>query len=127
MPCAPSRLVATAPDGPKPTTTTSNSLASACGIANRKLRRLDMLRLRRRDAPLIGAAGRPNPMVRTAHHIAVVHLQDLRGVFDHEADRIEEISEHVVAGAVPADAPGDRKPGIDHAPRAAHHRIEASH
>src|SRR4051812_3035201 len=77
---------------------------------------------RGRDAPLVDAAGRPLPVVRAAHLVALVDLLHFGGVLDHHAERIDEVVEQVVAGAVAARAPLDREAGVTHAAAAAHHR-----
>src|SRR5690348_2822190 len=66
------------------------------------------LRRARIDAPLVVAPRLPGPILGIADLVALVHLLDLGGVFDHHFLGADEIGEDVVAGPVPADAPFDR-------------------
>src|SRR5262249_13529877 len=71
-------------------------------------------RMRVGDAPLVEATSRPAPIVRPVWHIRVVDLQQFAGQFDRKFLRAGKIREHVVAGAVAADAPLDRIAVITH-------------
>src|SRR5438128_3713385 len=52
--------------------------------------RRDALVVAIRHAPLIGAPGRPSPVLGTADLVVIAHLFDLGGVLDHAAVRPDE-------------------------------------
>src|SRR3954469_22007516 len=91
------------------------------GEENALLRLLQGGGRRGRDAPLVDASGRPLPVVRPVRFVAVVDLLHVRGVFDDDAEGIDEVVEEVVARAVAAGPPLDREAGVAHAAAAAHH------
>ena len=67
------------------------------------------------------------PPIGVVADIVVVDLLDLGGVFGDEAVRLDEIGEHVAAGAVPADAPHDLVAALAHAAGAAHQAVDVRH
>src|ERR1051326_64543 len=81
----------------------------------------------RRDAPLVGAAGRPLPILGTADLVVVADFLDLRGVFDDAAVRADEVAEDIVARPVATGTPHRRKAGVAHAPDAAHDTVDVGH
>src|SRR5688572_18606427 len=61
-----------------------------------------------RHVPAAGAAGEAAPILGVLRDVGrLVDLLDLGRVLHHEAVRLDEIGEHVVARAVPAQAPLD--------------------
>src|SRR5215469_14507464 len=91
------------------------------------LRRLHAARRTASDAPLIQPALRPGPIFRASWLVAFADAGDLGGIFDHDLVRADEISEHVVARPMPADAPFDRKAAFAQTAGAAHDAVDVRH
>src|SRR5690349_9913084 len=87
------------------------------------LRGMDALVVAHADAPVVGAAGGPLPVLRAAHPVVVVDFLDLGGVLDDAAVRADEVAEDVVAGAVATRSPHRRIAGVLQAADAAHHAV----
>src|SRR5438045_6479037 len=101
------------------TGSTPSAKLKLSGPAVRLLRGVDALVVADADAPVVGAARRPLPVVRPAHLVGVADFLDFRRVLDDAAVRSDEVAEDVVAGAMAPRPPHRRIARVLHPPDAA--------
>src|SRR5947209_8797370 len=66
-------------------------------------------------APLVGAAGRPAPVLGSSDLVVIIDALNVGRVLDDAAVRADEVAEDVVARTVASRAPHRREPGVAHA------------
>src|SRR5471030_1224016 len=94
---------------------------------NQPLRFLQARAGRRRNSPVVVAAGGPSPGVGRSDAIAIVDLLDFGRVFDNDATGTDEVVERIVPRPVASWAPLDRMTGVFQTAATAHHRLEIGH
>src|SRR5471032_274086 len=94
---------------------------------NQPLRLLQARAGRRRNSPVVVAAGGPSPGIGRSDAIAVVDLLDFGRVLDNDATGADEVVEGIVPRPVASWPPLDRMTGIFQTAATAHHRFEVGH
>src|SRR5262249_36765739 len=67
------------------------------------------------------------PPFRVVRHVSVVYLLYLGGVLDHKAIRLDEEREHIVAGTMPANTPGNVEAALASPPSPTHQAVDVRH